>query len=143
MLLRTPREHLEDVRRRPGAYGLDGSYRLFTTYIAGFHAGSGHTFLDGFREWLVVRVDGGDNLVWEALVFMLALPGESLRFCRDRMDDERNTVVVRTLFDTLEGFLDDRDGRPAGRDMIRADYEQWLSRQSWSRPGHRPSGRGE
>ncbi|MCP2346775.1 hypothetical protein [Nonomuraea roseoviolacea] len=134
---------MEDVHRRPGAYGLDGSYRLFTTYLAGFHAGSGHTFLDGFREWLIVRVGGGNNLVWEALVFMLAFPGETRRSLHARMDDERNAVVVRTLFDALERFLDDRDGRLGGKDMIRADYETWLSRQSWSRPSHRPSDHGQ
>lgn len=109
--LRTPREHLEDIRWRPGAYGLDGSYRLFTTYIAGFHAGSGHTFLEGFREWLVVRVKGGNSLVWEALVLMLAFPGEAERSPFVRMDDERNAVAVGVLFDSLDRFLVDREHR--------------------------------
>lgn len=108
---RTPREHLEGIRRRPGAYGLDGSYRLFTTYIAGFHAGSGHTVLEGFREWLIVRVRGGDNLVWEALVLMPAFPGETGRSPFVRMDDERNAVAVGVLFASLDRFLADRDGR--------------------------------
>ncbi|GAA3472370.1 hypothetical protein GCM10018965_069230 [Nonomuraea roseola] len=133
MPLRTPREHLEDIRRRPGAYGLDGSYRLFTTYIAGFDAGGGHTLLEGFREWLIVQVNGANNLVWEALVLMLAFPGET-GLSSVRVDEERNAVAVGVLFDALERFLADRDGRPGGRNMIQAAYDQWLSQQSWMQP---------
>ncbi|MFD1937048.1 hypothetical protein ACFSKW_36820 [Nonomuraea mangrovi] len=134
MPLRTPREHLEDIRRRLGAYGLDGSYQLFTTYIAGFDAGSGHTLLEGFREWLIVQVNGGNNLVWEALVLMLAFPGETGPFSSERMDEERNAVAVGVLFDALERFLADRDGRSGGRNMIQPAYDQWLSQQRWTQP---------
>ncbi|MEV4891669.1 hypothetical protein AB0K48_20025 [Nonomuraea sp. NPDC055795] len=107
---------------------------MFTTYIAGFDSGSGHTLLKGFREWLIVQVNGGNNLVWEALVLMLAFPGETGLCSSVWVDEERNAVAVGVLFDALERFLADRDERPGGPNMIQASYDQWLSQQSWMQP---------
>jgi hypothetical protein len=60
------RELFADVRRRPGMFGMDGTFHNLTTFVRGCEAGNDWQLLTGFREWLVTRVDGGDNFVWEA-----------------------------------------------------------------------------
>ncbi|WP_147268687.1 hypothetical protein [Sphaerisporangium album] len=125
---------MAEIHRRPGSYGLDGSYRAFTTFIAGFHAGSGHTLLAGFREWLIVQVNGGNNLVWEALVLMLAFPTEARPLDVGPIDGERNGTAVAVLFRALDQFLAHHEEHLDGLALIYADHAEWLQRQSWARP---------
>ncbi|MGW4644704.1 hypothetical protein ACWEN6_39780 [Sphaerisporangium sp. NPDC004334] len=125
---------MAEIHRRPGSYGLDGSYRAFATFIAGFHAGSGHTLLAGFREWLIVQVNRGNNLVWEALVLMLAFPTEAGPLDVGPVNGERNSIAVTVLFQALYQFLADRDDRPNGHALIYAKHAEWLQRQSWAQP---------
>src|SRR5690349_12307950 len=56
------RTHVAAVGKRPGMYGLDGSFGQFTAYLNGMDAGTDGRALAGFREWLVMRFDDGDNL---------------------------------------------------------------------------------
>ncbi|MFH8336527.1 hypothetical protein [Streptomyces sp. AM6-12] len=59
---------LGDVRRRPGAYGLDGSYLNYVAFINGGDAATDGALLRGFRPWLAEKLGHGTNLVWWALV---------------------------------------------------------------------------
>lgn len=59
---------LHDVRRRPGAYGLDGSYENFVALINGADAATEWELLRGFRPWLAQKLGRGANLVWWVLV---------------------------------------------------------------------------
>lgn len=59
---------LRDVHRRPGAYGLDGSYLSYVAFINGGDAATDGQLLRGFRPWLAERLGHGTNLVWWALV---------------------------------------------------------------------------
>ncbi|MFF4815792.1 hypothetical protein ACFY2K_14535 [Kitasatospora sp. NPDC001309] len=59
---------LQNVQRRPGAYGLDGSYREFVAFINGCDAMQDWGLLKGFGEWLAERLGHGANLVWWELV---------------------------------------------------------------------------
>ncbi|MBB5075493.1 hypothetical protein [Nonomuraea endophytica] len=121
-------------------YGLDGSYRLLTTYVAGFDAGSDGTLLQGCREWLIVQVGGGNNLVWQALVLMLAFPDSASRPCFWPTNEEQNAVAVEALFLAFKRFFADRDDRVNGLELIQADYDQWLLRQPWAAPPERQAG---
>ncbi|MFG1994466.1 hypothetical protein ACGFJ7_31290 [Actinoplanes sp. NPDC048988] len=55
-------------------------------------------------------MDGGDNLVWEALVMRLAFPEQSPGPAREELarDPTLNEVAVGTLFGLLDEFLQRR-----------------------------------
>ncbi|MFF3918458.1 hypothetical protein ACFYZB_34270 [Streptomyces sp. NPDC001852] len=59
---------LQDVHRRPGAYGLDGSYLNYVAFVNGADAASDGELLRNFRPWLAERLGRGTNLVWWVLV---------------------------------------------------------------------------
>ena len=97
---------LNGIRSRPGAYGLDGSYKSYVTFLNGYHEGSGRRALAGFREWLADRLGSGTNLVWEALVLRLAFrddfPGQ-VRHPRELTPNEDIAATSR-LFQLLAEF---------------------------------------
>ena len=59
-------EFLKRVRARPSMFVFAPDFNSVCAYIDGMHAATG--CLTGFREWLVVHLDGGDNLIWQGLV---------------------------------------------------------------------------
>jgi hypothetical protein len=71
-----PAERLRDaefeevVRRlcaRPGMYVVPPTFGSVCAYLSGFNAARGEGPLVGFREWLIVRSNGGNNLTWDGL----------------------------------------------------------------------------
>ena len=125
------RKLFSDVHARPGLWGLrDGSFATCTAFVLGVDAGSDHELLTGFREWLVVRFDGGNNLAWTGLVLRLAFPD----FDGGPMPPDGDQQAVDTLFGLLDEFLalrTDRDWLVT----IYDNYLAWLKAQSWYRPG--------
>jgi hypothetical protein len=117
------REHLELVRLRPGMYGLDGTYHDFVTYLLGYDAGTRDTALLGFREWLVLRLGSGTNLVWPALVAHLSLPDHTADY--RSFGHEENVAATAALFGLLSEFLEDRD---VARDGLRCIYSDFSAR---------------
>ncbi|GAA3621369.1 hypothetical protein ACG5V6_05610 [Streptomyces chitinivorans] len=122
-----------ELLRAPGApsqaprlFGpLDGSYRSLVTYLHGLAAGTRGALLTGFREWLILRAGRGSNLVWAALVLLLAFP-DSETATYDLPDEESDRIAVDTLFRCLDTFLTDRDGSHDGLRQIYSAYEEWL-----------------
>jgi hypothetical protein len=99
---------------------LDG----VVAYISGYDAALSGGFLIGFREWLITRLEYGNNLTWDGLV------GEFLKIepsCKDA------GVAIERLFSLLEQFLDMRNTHNGMR-RIFAEYEQWLHGQEWYTP---------
>jgi hypothetical protein len=122
------RELLAAIRRRPAAHGLDGSYASMTAFVLGADAATSGSILTGFREWLVVRLDGGNNLAWTALVRDLTPSG----FVRSS-SVENEASSVATLFDLLDEFMDQRD-RVDGLLRIFNAYQSWLNAQDAHHP---------
>jgi len=112
---------------------MDGTFYNFTAFVRGCEAGNDWQLLTGFREWLVARADGGDNLIWEALVLRLAFPDRSHGPSREELttDSTLNGTAVETLFGLLDEFLQRRveHGEVA---KIFDEYWQWRRAQSWS-----------
>jgi hypothetical protein len=122
---------LDAVRNRPGMLGLDRSFGQTAAFVNGLNAGRDGMFLIGFREWLIVRADLGDNLVWESLVRHIAFPGQVERSPSVEGDEHAREV----LLDLLSEFLAARDMRHEGLLRIYDAYGKWLRRQSWYEPG--------
>ncbi|MFC5201044.1 hypothetical protein [Streptomyces kaempferi] len=85
----------------------------------------------GFREWLIVRLNHGNNLVWTAFIRHLFPGGFG-----HPLTPEADVAAVATLFQLLE-FLEVRDRRD-GPLKIYGAYQTWLNAQSWYHPDPSP-----
>lgn len=99
---------IEQLRARPGMYGLNGTYHPTAMLLVGFDLARDGGLLRGFREWLTVRKGERSSLVWYALVFQEALPGVTLRNW-GRLEPEQDQRAVDHLFSLVLEFLDVRD----------------------------------
>ncbi|GLZ29396.1 hypothetical protein Lesp02_15860 [Lentzea sp. NBRC 105346] len=110
------RELLRSLRLRPGMYlgTSELPYERLVTYVLGLDQGS--AALDGFREFLVLKVGTGDNLTWPGLVGLLG----------GSMDEDARVAL---LFDLLDEFL--AEVQSAGRLAIYREYFAWLRAQPW------------
>jgi hypothetical protein len=122
------RDLLTAVRQRPSMHGLDGTYATMTAFVLGCDAGSSGGMLTGFREWLVVRLDNGNNLSWPALIRHLAPQGWT-----HPLTPGADAEAVTALFDLLEEFLEQREQRDSLFKIYTA-YQEWLKTQSWHHP---------
>lgn len=118
---------LEAVRSRPSMYLADASYNSIAACIQGYDLATAGVFLDGFREWLIPQLDGGNNLIWPVLVMRLAIPGSNVT---EKWSPDHDQRAVDTLFDKLSSFLAARE-QPHGKREIMNTYNRWLQSQSW------------
>lgn len=96
---------LHDVRRRPAAYGLDGSYTNFVAFINGADAATGSELLRAFRPWLAHKLGRGANLVWWVLVQELFATEAGAQ----RMTMLYEAQLCERMFDLLAEYFADRD----------------------------------
>lgn len=99
---------LRRIRDRPGAYGLNGSYREFVAFINGCDAIQERDPLDGFREWLALRLGRGANLVWWELVRQIAVAEQGNEY-----DSPEDSILTDRTFELLDEFLTRRASNPA------------------------------
>jgi hypothetical protein len=66
------RELFAALHKRPGMYGLDGSFAQFCIFLNGCDAATSWSLLAGFNEWLLVRYDEETSFGWTALIPCLA-----------------------------------------------------------------------
>ncbi|MFC9690938.1 hypothetical protein ACFTSF_20470 [Kribbella sp. NPDC056951] len=119
------KELIRNVRARPILYGLDESYGSLQSFFLGCDVGSRGEFLLGFREWLIVKTDGGNNLSWPGLVQRVrASAGESSGY-RELSDTD-------ALLALIDEFLEIRQ-QDDGHLKIFARYADWLREQAWFR----------
>ena len=123
-----------EIHRRPGLYGLDGSYAQFCVFIDGVDHGNDGALLTGFREWLVPRAGLGNNLVWRSLVLHLAFPGADRPMAAPTDSPQANEAAVELLFALLAEFLNLKAER-SGLVRVYDEYLTWLRNQSWYQPG--------
>lgn len=113
---------VQDAARRPGCYGLDGTYGQLVAFVRGCDAGNEWGLLIGFPEWLAQRVHCEANLDWSRLVLLAAGAQHGI--------DDPDTQCTATLVESLGQFLDCRKGPHGARTII----ESYLRR---SRPARR------
>ena len=118
---------IEGLMTRPGMFLSETSYDATVAFICGYDAALMGGLLFGFREWLITRLERGNNLAWPALV-ELAITEAPVTAASVADDATRRTV----LFDLLSKFFAERDSRDGIRAMF-SGYEAWLATQAWSR----------
>ena len=117
---------IDAVRRRPGMFVTPLTFDCVVAFLTGYDIALSDGFLVGFREWLITRLDYGNNLAWPGLVEKM-LEGEMIP-----KDESRS---IERQFALLDEFIDVRDSRDGLR-RIFVEYEQWLHRQDWYTAGH-------
>ncbi|MFI6367974.1 hypothetical protein ACIBG0_35130 [Nocardia sp. NPDC050630] len=100
-------DRLRDVRRRPGNYGLDGSYREFVAFVNGADAVTDWTLLDGFRAWLAQKLGQGSNLVWWELVRQICAHEQHIG-----RDDIEDAHLTNRALELIDEFLKSKSTQP-------------------------------
>lgn len=117
------RQLFADIRRRPGSYGLSGSFREAVSFINGCDAGNSWGLLIGFPEWLALKANAGANLTWPALVLKLAEVELDGAETGRELPAPAEAKALDVLFAELDSFLASRNG-PHGAAVIITRYLQ-------------------
>ncbi|MFD0560395.1 hypothetical protein FB566_4400 [Stackebrandtia endophytica] len=123
---------IEHLRKFPGGYGVDGSFGQVAAFISGLDAAKDEYLLEGFREWLIVKVGFGSNLGWSILALHVIFPGRSKMHPSGFSEDE-SKYAGEMLIDLLLEFLKIRSS--GGLTGIYHAYITWLRKQEWYREG--------
>jgi excisionase family DNA binding protein len=107
--------------------GSELSYDQLVAFVIGLELGNQPGPLDGFREFLVLKMDGGNNLVWSALAVRLSVPDASYP-----LGPAEDKAAVDGLFDLLDEFLAETGG--LGARQIYREHFLWLQQQTWYHP---------
>ena len=106
-------------------YVQSESYAEVTAVIYGYDAATLGGALAGFREWLIVRQDGGNNLDWFGLVQNAAAQGKKNPSEQDK---------IATLLSLITEFAEYRDTNGLARAFV--EHRKWVEQQEWYGPGH-------
>jgi len=130
MTVRHHRELFENVRKRTGMYVVPETYEMVAAFVFGYDCACEGGLLAGFREWLVLRLDGGANLAWPGLVLDVAFPRSKDRASREL---SRSAKAQRHAIDTLFTLIDEFDSVRAERDGLKdiyVRYDRWQAEQA-------------
>lgn len=103
------REYFAQFAKRTGMFIGRTSLTGVTAFMLGYdqaaqrHGGPG---LDGWREWLMENFQVSGNLVWEAQIRQVALPGWEGGW---ELTPEQEAHVLKVLFELFDKFLAERD----------------------------------
>jgi hypothetical protein len=115
----------DTMKRRPGTYLAGQTYAEAAAFVQGCDVGNNNTLLCGFREWLVVRLNGFDSSPWTSLVLRAAFPGEVVTAGDILGSKEKNKVAVDALFDLLLEFFRERGPQNEGLPKVYKKYAEW------------------
>ena len=93
-------------------------------YIDGIHAATG--CLTGFREWLIVHLDGGHNLIWQLLV--------KSRLQNESIPKTKYITSLGLIIEEFHRFTGPTTGGTNGLMRIYIRYHGWLLNQKWYKP---------
>lgn len=120
---------LANVRRRASMYLPAVSYDAAAAFVLGYDAATQGGLLVGLREWLIVKLQDGNNLAWPALILDLLRRTGS----HESATEGAEKRAIEFMFVTLEQFFSERDAR-GGIRRIYAMYEAWIRQQEWYTP---------
>ena len=114
-------EQLIHICERPGKFLPSGKYEEVCAYIDGLHAANG--CLVGFREWLIVQLDTGNNFMWQALIDT-QLHNESIPADRKA---SRLGEIINDFYQSTGSTI----GGSNGLLKVYVRYHGWLLEKSW------------
>ncbi len=120
-------EHLKALQKRTGMYITGERCTSLAAYIQGMDTAMNGGLLIGFREWLIVRINGGNNLHWLHLIIYHVFPKLSVDDVIE--NDEYNLIINNTLIDMLLAYFIYKN--EVGLMVVYLNYQKWLEKQSW------------
>ena len=121
-------DKIENLEKFTDMYLLNKKFTSLVAYIDGMNLVYEGILLEGFREWLIVHSNFGNNLCWSLIILKSQFPEKSLEEIDN--DKDANQILVRKTFDMLLEFLKYRDSK--GLNNVFLIYEKWLSQQQWN-----------
>jgi hypothetical protein len=111
---------------RPGMYVGAATFSAVVAYIDGFNRARGDGPLLGFREWLVVRANAGNNLHWAGLLKRVMPPADA-----SDSGEKQETYWIEAAGRLIAEYLAYRDAN--GITKVYYEYGRWLLRKRWYR----------
>ena len=121
-------DRIEHLKKFTDMYLLNRKFTSLVAYIDGMNLVYEGILLEGFREWLIVNNNFGNNLCWSLIILKSQFPEKSLEEIDN--DKDANLILIRKTFDMLLEFLKYRDSE--GLENVFSVYEKWLSQQQWN-----------
>jgi len=94
---------LENLRKRPSMFGVDGSFGEYVAFFSGYEEASATGPLAGFREYVATAPGVGRNLGWPIMIMQLAGMG-SVQMNYHDLGVHDNEQAVNVLFSKLRSF---------------------------------------
>jgi len=101
-------------------YLVDVSLNSVLSFLIGFDCACSFGVFVGFKEWLVLSLDGGENFAWDALI---------RNKLRAAGIDERGDGVAEFVMAVVAEFWEVSRTRH-GLERIFVDYHAWLAKES-------------
>ncbi|MYW05608.1 hypothetical protein [Streptomyces sp. SID3343] len=119
------------AREDPEGLGIEVSYQAATAFLVGCNAGNSGHLLDGFREWLSMKLGYVSEGAWPELVLRIAFtfPEDGRVSISERLDPDpdADAAARAKLFELIGDFWEIRG--PRGLPDIFYDYQSFLARQ--------------
>jgi hypothetical protein len=109
-------------------YLPEETYTAVAALVLGYDLACEGGVLVGFREWLVVRLNGGSNLGWESLILYAAFPSAEDIDKAVRASPKAQRHAIDTLFELLAEY-DQVRTKHDGLKAIFLAYDRWLHQQ--------------
>lgn len=105
-------------------YVAPGTFENVGAYLTGLDEATG--CLTGFREWLLPRLESGDNLTWLGVVLCV--------FEKEACEIDRR---IERLGELIEEFFEFVENRSTHEGLMRVyvRYHAWLLTQDYYQPG--------
>jgi hypothetical protein len=135
--MRHHQELFDRIHSHLGMYFIEESYSIVAAFIMGYDLAYQGGLLNGFREWLILKVNGCNNLSWEELVLQIAFPDSKSprELLKARPNLERQAIDM--LFALLAEFDEVRSKYDSLKDIF-FRYQQWIEVQEqndWKKTG--------
>ena len=125
-------EPLRTLCKHPGMYMGQSSYHGVTAAITGFDLACHGGLLNGFQEWLALRLDGFNNIGWPGLVLQITFGDEWAAV--ETPEGQRKAIDrLVCLFDEFHSAV-----LREGLASIYVKHTNWVSRQSWAAAMKKP-----
>ncbi len=114
-----------DVRKSPSMFMISRQCQSVIAFVEGVDFAFRGGGLAGFREWLVVKNNGGNNLGWPAHILFMCYPDKFINLADLGNVDHR--MVTDTMFELIEAFESEKEKKGLGR--IFREYEEWYDEE--------------
>lgn len=119
-------EMAQSACKRPGMYVGIADYNALTSYFAGINDGRGGAPLLGFHQWLVKKLNEGNNCNWMSNVLQVASKRED-KWELETQED--HLAAIEVLGRELAEFFEYR--RKVGLTKLFYDHANWLLAKDW------------